>query len=213
LEDYWALGRLLVISGVPASGKSSYCKWLVERSWVFINHDRANQATRGIDRTWWGLVISGQAADFVQVVAGTQGNVVLEFGFPTDLLHQVRQLKAAGAQHWWFELDHQTAREAFIARNDEWARQGRQDLVIPIIYFDRYVRDIAAHSDEVWKLFVPKIIEVLQADGNRLSNEEIHRQVLAGSTWQLSTAVPIKIGRNDPCWCGSGKKFKGCHGQ
>jgi preprotein translocase subunit SecA len=22
-----------------------------------------------------------------------------------------------------------------------------------------------------------------------------------------------KIGRNDPCWCGSGKKFKKCHGQ
>ncbi len=21
-----------------------------------------------------------------------------------------------------------------------------------------------------------------------------------------------KIGRNDPCWCGSGKKFKRCHG-
>jgi preprotein translocase subunit SecA len=22
-----------------------------------------------------------------------------------------------------------------------------------------------------------------------------------------------KIGRNDPCWCGSGKKYKRCHGQ
>ncbi len=22
-----------------------------------------------------------------------------------------------------------------------------------------------------------------------------------------------KIGRNDPCWCGSGKKFKNCHGK
>ncbi|MCC7440262.1 MAG: SEC-C domain-containing protein [Bdellovibrionales bacterium] len=22
-----------------------------------------------------------------------------------------------------------------------------------------------------------------------------------------------KVGRNDPCWCGSGKKFKKCHGQ
>ncbi|HEX9654043.1 MAG TPA: SEC-C metal-binding domain-containing protein, partial [bacterium] len=21
----------------------------------------------------------------------------------------------------------------------------------------------------------------------------------------------MKIGRNDPCWCGSGKKFKRCH--
>lgn len=24
---------------------------------------------------------------------------------------------------------------------------------------------------------------------------------------------PISIGRNDPCWCGSGKKYKKCHGR
>jgi uncharacterized protein len=23
---------------------------------------------------------------------------------------------------------------------------------------------------------------------------------------------PPEPGRNDPCWCGSGKKFKKCHG-
>ena len=23
--------------------------------------------------------------------------------------------------------------------------------------------------------------------------------------------MTIKIGRNDPCWCGSGKKYKSCH--
>ncbi|HEV7133013.1 MAG TPA: SEC-C metal-binding domain-containing protein, partial [Gaiellaceae bacterium] len=30
---------------------------------------------------------------------------------------------------------------------------------------------------------------------------------------QTVVASPTeKIGRNDPCWCGSGKKFKKCHG-
>jgi preprotein translocase subunit SecA len=24
---------------------------------------------------------------------------------------------------------------------------------------------------------------------------------------------PAKVGRNDPCFCGSGKKFKQCHGR
>jgi preprotein translocase subunit SecA len=31
-----------------------------------------------------------------------------------------------------------------------------------------------------------------------------------------TTAAPKqrdKIGRNDPCWCGSGRKFKQCHGR
>jgi preprotein translocase subunit SecA len=29
---------------------------------------------------------------------------------------------------------------------------------------------------------------------------------------QRTVAEQDKIGRNDPCWCGSGKKFKKCHG-
>ncbi|MFL5935046.1 MAG: SEC-C metal-binding domain-containing protein, partial [Gaiellaceae bacterium] len=31
-------------------------------------------------------------------------------------------------------------------------------------------------------------------------------------TQQRVTSERDKIGRNDPCWCGSGKKFKRCHG-
>ena len=34
----------------------------------------------------------------------------------------------------------------------------------------------------------------------------------AVATQQRVTAERDKIGRNDPCWCGSGKKFKKCHG-
>jgi preprotein translocase subunit SecA len=35
----------------------------------------------------------------------------------------------------------------------------------------------------------------------------------AGVITQTVHASPNeKIGRNDPCWCGSGKKFKKCHG-
>lgn len=29
---------------------------------------------------------------------------------------------------------------------------------------------------------------------------------------QLPLVKPPKLGRNDPCWCGSGKKYKKCHG-
>ncbi len=37
----------------------------------------------------------------------------------------------------------------------------------------------------------------------------------AGATEVIETVVKDehdKIGRNDPCWCGSGKKYKKCHG-
>jgi preprotein translocase subunit SecA len=29
---------------------------------------------------------------------------------------------------------------------------------------------------------------------------------------QRRVAPDEQIGRNDPCWCGSGKKYKKCHG-
>jgi preprotein translocase subunit SecA len=34
----------------------------------------------------------------------------------------------------------------------------------------------------------------------------------APRTQQRVVAEQEKIGRNDPCWCGSGKKYKKCHG-
>ncbi len=34
----------------------------------------------------------------------------------------------------------------------------------------------------------------------------------AVATQQRVTSDKDKVGRNDPCWCGSGKKFKKCHG-
>ena len=55
-----------------------------------------------------------------------------------------------------------------------------------------------------------------------LSNVEYHHadydEALAGSLDKPAAAhTPIraeeKTGRNDPCWCGSGKKFKHCHGK
>ena len=32
------------------------------------------------------------------------------------------------------------------------------------------------------------------------------------ATMQRTVSEHEKVGRNDPCWCGSGKKFKKCHG-
>jgi preprotein translocase subunit SecA len=34
----------------------------------------------------------------------------------------------------------------------------------------------------------------------------------AVATQQRVVSDEEKVGRNDPCWCGSGKKFKKCHG-
>jgi preprotein translocase subunit SecA len=39
-----------------------------------------------------------------------------------------------------------------------------------------------------------------------------HRSAAASAAAALAGEVP-KVGRNDPCPCGSGKKYKQCHGK
>jgi hypothetical protein len=42
-------------------------------------------------------------------------------------------------------------------------------------------------------------------DKNKDGNED-------GVETSVPYVKPVKLGRNEPCWCGSGKKFKQCHG-
>ena len=42
--------------------------------------------------------------------------------------------------------------------------------------------------------------------------DEPHPQTTGTVVEQRRVDEHEQIGRNDPCWCGSGKKYKKCHG-
>jgi preprotein translocase subunit SecA len=57
-----------------------------------------------------------------------------------------------------------------------------------------------------------------QSDAKKLTTgrEEVSgggRQVAPGGKGSQPIRVEKKVGRNDPCPCGSGKKYKNCHGR
>jgi len=56
-----------------------------------------------------------------------------------------------------------------------------------------------------------------ELDGSNGVGREARAQQLQAAPLGQAAAVPAgaasKIGRNDPCWCGSGKKYKRCHGR
>ena len=64
-------------------------------------------------------------------------------------------------------------------------------------------------------------IQVQQAPTTTVPHQHVHTQAAGSSQPQASTspkkvnegksASGGKLGRNDPCWCGSGKKYKRCH--
>jgi preprotein translocase subunit SecA len=45
----------------------------------------------------------------------------------------------------------------------------------------------------------------------RVDEESLRRQAAGGLS--AGAAAFARVGRNDPCPCGSGKKFKQCHGK
>ncbi len=73
-------------------------------------------------------------------------------------------------------------------------------------------------QQEIQSVAVRNIYRGADLERQRLSNiQESRRVVLSGGSNAPSKPEPVrasaksKIGRNDPCWCGSGKKYKHCH--
>lgn len=64
-----------------------------------------------------------------------------------------------------------------------------------------------------------EVVEARYLDESRLQlqHESIAEFSEPASEPEAEGRTPVrnepKLGRNDPCWCGSGKKYKHCHGK
>lgn len=81
-----------------------------------------------------------------------------------------------------------------------------------------YKKEGARMFKDLKHSIVHHVIEVLptmreESAQAELSRHEKDMKTVAGNTTQIESALEgEKAGRNDPCPCGSGKKFKKCHG-
>ena len=59
----------------------------------------------------------------------------------------------------------------------------------------------------------PDQIQAIKQQNTTISNEaQRERQRSSNQAMKLTDeGTKKKLGRNDPCWCGSGKKWKKCH--
>lgn len=77
----------------------------------------------------------------------------------------------------------------------------------PLVEYRREGYVLYQRMNRNFELLVYKtIFPLLEADEEKLKVERAERKI-------VSPPSGGKIGRNDPCWCGSGKKFKKCHGK
>ncbi len=93
------------------------------------------------------------------------------------------------------------------------ARFGRRDAAVRHVpalvgrYFDHLEETVALeHAFEVRKALAETGAEFIEAaTSGRAATHGVP------PTPPIVNRAP-RLGRNDPCWCGSGKKFKKCHG-
>jgi preprotein translocase subunit SecA len=93
----------------------------------------------------------------------------------------------------------------------------REEVVLTLFHAEIQAEDAA-------ELQQHEQAQRLQYEHEQAAGADVINQALAGpgavpvAVGNGDAPQPIKkselenIGRNDPCWCGSGKKFKKCHG-
>jgi uncharacterized protein len=88
------------------------------------------------------------------------------------------------------------------------------DMLMPFVVLSGRARDAALEAGEAW---------IDPADENRMKDDaraSLIDVILDNRAYWFAQSIPDpirreapKVGRNDPCPCGSGKKFKHCHGR
>ena len=58
----------------------------------------------------------------------------------------------------------------------------------------------------------PKVVHLEEKRPDIIGDIHKHQEVTNEPAHRTSGPEESKLGRNDPCWCNSGKKFKKCHG-
>jgi preprotein translocase subunit SecA len=72
----------------------------------------------------------------------------------------------------------------------------------------RSEEEVAAMEAEQQRAAEAQRLQFQHADAQALGNNAVAEQAVP-----TTVAEGPKVGRNDPCPCGSGKKYKHCHGQ
>jgi len=87
------------------------------------------------------------------------------------------------------------------------------EKLIDDINFEVSRRLLKVEVSEPAKKEEPKMVlqSASSVDPFKQNNQEPNFNNQLNSKNQSSITKPHKLGRNDPCWCGSGKKYKKCH--
>ena len=85
------------------------------------------------------------------------------------------------------------------------------DLPAAEAYFRRSLAEAKTSSDRLQALI--RVASCLLEQGREAEAQEVLKGARALEEESLPKPAPPQVGRNEPCSCGSGKKYKKCHGR
>lgn len=139
----------LLIAGIPGTGKSTFARWLV--------------AKHGYSRCPSGEEPGHAFFEEIDAARTASEKVVIDWGFPTGMLDQVRLLIESGFEHWWFDGARDAALETFLARTGHPGELGD---------WNTQLANVEAHWPEIATLFEGRILHVISSGPTHVSNEE-----------------------------------------
>jgi preprotein translocase subunit SecA len=107
-------------------------------------------------------------------------------------------------------------REAFLMFSSMLENIRREVISVLSTVHIQSASDVEIAKEEVRKEASALNVEFLHADAGSAFSEEPEASPALDEQSQIASTVTRdqpKVGRNDPCPCGSGKKFKQCHGR
>jgi predicted RNA-binding protein with PIN domain len=133
------------------------------------------------------------------------------------VLREVLLVDGYNIIHAWPELKEiskeslEEARHALIEIMQDF--QGYKDYRI-IVVFDAYM--ISGGLERKERFGQLEVVFTKENETNMPKREKVAEPIEASHGDQAQSKKPLvkgdKVGRNDPCPCGSGKKYKRCHG-
>jgi preprotein translocase subunit SecA len=101
-----------------------------------------------------------------------------------------------------------TETSEFLMKIDIPEEKGIQNSTKEVTHENHYAKAKTSHED---------LSNTSRTKAPQFQGSEGYQQAIENSQQQAVKQQPVvveeKIGRNDPCPCGSGKKYKQCHGK
>jgi len=157
----------VLVAGIPGSGKTSYCSWLERnKGFLHLDVDELEKDNGTVKKLALRDCLHHSAAQFLRIIAKMEQPIVIDWGFPVELLALVTCLNVSGFAIWWFDGDREAARASFVCRG-----------TVTVAAFDAQMKSIEERWQQIQEAFEQNVIQTVSTGPTYLTPELIYEKM------------------------------------